>query len=90
MGVEGQFQKTAQLLLLQTHGERKDLAEQPNYTVLIDTRDRLVPQIGYIAQENMELGDGAVVHPLLKHYFEYFDGSCYRSRPWHRRIYPND
>jgi len=78
--------------LIQAHKGRKELADMPNYTVLIDTRDRLIPQVGYVAEENIVLDEdnGAVVHPLVKHYFEAFDGKCYQSRPWHRKIYPND
>uniref|UniRef100_A0A915CPF4 Hemimethylated DNA-binding domain-containing protein n=1 Tax=Ditylenchus dipsaci TaxID=166011 RepID=A0A915CPF4_9BILA len=72
------------------HKDRKDLLDLPNYTVLIDTRDRLHPQMGYVAEENVVLSSGAVVHPLVKHYFESFDGKCYKSRPWHQKVYPND
>jgi len=83
--------KAPEWWLKRAHKGRKELADLPNYTVLIDTRDRLIPQVGYVAEENIVLeDDGAVVHPLVKHYFEAFDGKCYQSRPWHRKIYPND
>ena len=54
---------------------RKDLKEQPNYTILIDTRDRLNPQIGYVAEENIMLAENSIIHPLIKHYFETFDSN---------------
>ncbi|KAL3090043.1 hypothetical protein niasHS_006495 [Heterodera schachtii] len=65
--------------------------DEPNYTLLIDTRDRLIPQIAYVVERNIVLlSSGAIVHPLVKHYFESFDGTCYKSRPWHKKVYPND
>ncbi|KAH7710745.1 hemimethylated DNA binding domain-containing protein [Aphelenchoides avenae] len=76
--------------LEKVHKGRKDWSDSPNYVVLIDTRDRLVPQLGYIVEENIELSKGAVVHPLVKHYFESFDGTCYKMRPWRKALYPND
>lgn len=67
------------------------MKDQPNYTVLIDTRDRLRSQIAYIAEENIFLDENAVIHPFVKNYFEKFNGvNYYNSRPWHRKIYPND
>lgn len=82
--------KAPEWWLRRAHKDRKDLLDLPNYTVLIDTRDRLHPQMGYVAEENIVVSSGAVVHPLVKHYFESFDGRCYKSRPWHRKVYPND
>ena len=32
------------------HGDHKEWRTQPNYAVLVDTRDRPVPQITYIPQ----------------------------------------
>lgn len=32
----------------------------PNYSVIIDTRDRLIPQLAYVVEENIELGEGRV------------------------------
>ncbi|KAI3421045.1 hypothetical protein GPALN_014672 [Globodera pallida] len=65
--------------------------DEPNYTILIDTRDRLIPQIAYVIERNIVLlSNNAIVHPLVKHYFESFDGTCYKSRPWHTKVYPND
>jgi hypothetical protein len=52
--------------------------------------DRLIPQIAYVLERNIFLSSGAIVHPLVKHYFESFDGTCYKSRPWHKKVYPND
>ncbi|VDN04547.1 unnamed protein product [Thelazia callipaeda] len=73
-----------------THKGRKDWSEMPNYSVLIDTRDRLVPQLAYIVQDNIELGEGSIFHPLIKHFFESFDGKHYIPRPWRKKVYPND
>uniref|UniRef100_A0A1I8B6Q8 YccV-like domain-containing protein n=1 Tax=Meloidogyne hapla TaxID=6305 RepID=A0A1I8B6Q8_MELHA len=64
--------------------------DEPNYTIIIDTRDRLVPQIAYVLERNVILSEGFIVHPLINHYFESFDGKCYKSRPWHKNVYPND
>uniref|UniRef100_A0A915NUT6 Hemimethylated DNA-binding domain-containing protein n=1 Tax=Meloidogyne floridensis TaxID=298350 RepID=A0A915NUT6_9BILA len=58
--------------------------DEPNYTIIIDTRDRLVPQIAYVLERNILLSEGGIVHPLINHYFESFDGKCYKSRPWHK------
>ncbi|VDN57608.1 unnamed protein product [Dracunculus medinensis] len=70
----------------------KDWSELPNYAVIIDTRDRLIPQVAYVVEENIELHEGWVcfLHPLIKNYFEYYDGKHYVSRPWHKKLYPND
>ncbi|MCP9259912.1 Hemimethylated DNA binding domain protein [Dirofilaria immitis] len=68
----------------------KEWSEMPNYSVIIDTRDRLIPQLAYVVEENIELGEGRVFHPLIKNYFEAFDGKHYSSRPWHKKVYPND
>ncbi|VDM91897.1 unnamed protein product [Onchocerca ochengi] len=76
--------------LEKTHKGRKEWSEMPNYSVIIDTRDRLIPQLAYVVEENIELGEGRVFHPLIKNYFEAFDGKHYSSRPWHKKVYPND
>jgi len=76
--------------LKKVHKGNKEWADEPNYTILIDTRDRLIPQIAYVVQQNVVISSGPVVHPLVKHYFESFDGTCYKSRPWHKSVYPND
>lgn len=53
--------------------ELQEWTNNPNYAVLIDTRDRLIPQLGYVAQENIELHSGRVFHGLLKNYMERYD-----------------
>jgi hemimethylated DNA binding protein len=60
------------------------LGDQPSYLCLIDSRDRLIPQIGYVAQENIDLAaEGVSVrHAFLDKYFERFDGKAYVPRPW--------
>ncbi|KAK5968762.1 Hemimethylated DNA binding domain protein, partial [Trichostrongylus colubriformis] len=55
------------------HKGNEAWTNNPNYAVLIDIRDRLVPQLGYIVQENIELHQGRIMHNLLKNYMERFD-----------------
>uniref|UniRef100_A0A7E4UPL9 YccV-like domain-containing protein n=1 Tax=Panagrellus redivivus TaxID=6233 RepID=A0A7E4UPL9_PANRE len=69
--------------------ERPDT--QPNYAVLIDMRGRLVPEMSYVVQENLERVGGRVIHPLADRYFEkYYADGTYRPRPWLRSVYPHD
>jgi len=64
---------------------------QPNYSILVDTRDRLQPQSTYVPQENLEVVTQVqVIHPDRDNYFEKFDGAQYLPRPWLRTIYPHD
>lgn len=66
-------------------------ANQPNYLVAIDTRDRLNPQFTYTPDDNLELLKYVkIIHPSLDDYFEYFDGTRYVPRPWLQEIYPKD
>ena len=37
------------------HGGHPEWKEQPNYAVLVDTRDRPAPQLTYVPQENIEV-----------------------------------
>lgn len=63
----------------------------PNYSILVDTRDRLTPQITYVPQENLEVVKSTkVFHPLIDHYFENYDGAQYIPRPWLQTLYPQD
>jgi len=71
--------------------DKPEYRTMPNYAVLIDTRDRLAPQMSYVVQENIEVVTGTVIfHPLVDDYFEHFDGKQYVPRPWLKTIYPND
>uniref|UniRef100_A0A7I5E5Y8 YccV-like domain-containing protein n=1 Tax=Haemonchus contortus TaxID=6289 RepID=A0A7I5E5Y8_HAECO len=74
------------------HKGNEAWTNNPNYAVLIDTRDRLVPQLGYIVQENIELHQGRIIHNLLKNYMEKYDETKqkYIPKPWLRAIYPDD
>lgn len=74
------------------HKGNKEWTNNPNYAVLIDTRDRLIPQLGYVAQENIELHSGRVFHGLLKNYMERYDEikQKYVPKPWLRAVYPDD
>lgn len=64
---------------------------QPNYAILVDTRDRLEPQTTYVPEENIEIVTNTkVLHPEVDDFFEMFDGAQYLPRPWLRVIYPHD
>ncbi|GAB1605016.1 clp protease adapter protein ClpF, chloroplastic-like isoform X1 [Argonauta hians] len=61
----------------------------PNYSILVDTRDRLAPQITYVPQENIQvISHTQIFHPEIDNYFEKYDGTQYLPRPSIRRIYP--
>ncbi|XP_060557516.1 F-box only protein 21-like [Ruditapes philippinarum] len=64
---------------------------QPNYAIIVDTRDRLAPQITYVPQENLEVVvNMQILHPSIEEYFEKFDGAQYLPRPWLKAVYPYD
>lgn len=69
----------------------QEWSERPNYLALIDTRDKAIPQIGYVIEENIEpVTDVKIIHPFLEKYFEGFKNRRYILRPWLQRIYPFD
>uniref|UniRef100_A0A8R1I3Z3 YccV-like domain-containing protein n=1 Tax=Caenorhabditis japonica TaxID=281687 RepID=A0A8R1I3Z3_CAEJA len=74
------------------HGENKHYADQPNYAVLMDTRDRLTPQLTYVPQENIQRDKGTVIHPLISKFFDSFDENRqrYLMRPVYKMWYPDD
>lgn len=73
------------------HRENRGWSRQPNYAILVDTRDRPAPQITYVPQENISvIKHTKVLHPSVDDYFEQFDGSQYLPRPWLRAIYRRD
>ena len=75
----------------QMHGNRPEWRKQPNYSVLVDTRDREGAQTTYVVQENMEVVKNTkILHPKLDDHFENYDGSQYLPRPWLRERYPLD
>ncbi|XP_023342689.1 uncharacterized protein LOC111712341 [Eurytemora carolleeae] len=77
--------------LKEMHKGNRGWSSQPNYAILVDTRDRPVPQITYVPQENMEIVKHTkILHPSVDDYFEHFDGSQYLPRPWLRAIYRRD
>jgi len=66
-----------------------DYEMQPNYSVLVDTRDRPSPQRTYVPQENLEVVTKThVIHPAIDEYFESYDGARYIPRPYLTKIYP--
>ncbi len=77
--------------LRQMHGQNGGWRQQPNYSMLVDTRDRPAPQVTYMPQENLEVvRQVKILHPSVDEYFEHFDGSQYLPRPWLKGIYPRD
>lgn len=73
------------------HGGHAEWKEQPNYAVLVDTRDRPAPQLTYVPQENIEpVKSITIKHPSVDDYFEKYDGSQYLPRPWLKTVYPRD
>ncbi|UMM14425.1 hypothetical protein L5515_002238 [Caenorhabditis briggsae] len=74
------------------HGDNKNFATQPNYAILIDTRDRFTPQMSYVVQENIQLDKGTIWHPLVEKFFDGFDEKRlkYIMRPVYKQYYPDD
>ncbi|KAF8782918.1 uncharacterized protein LOC129963403 isoform X1 [Argiope bruennichi] len=74
------------------HGKNnKEWRNMPNYSILVDTRDRLSPQLTYVPQVNIDLVKNTkIMHPLLDDHFESFDGAQYIPRPWLKSLYPQD
>ncbi|BFZ25200.1 hypothetical protein BsWGS_28239 [Bradybaena similaris] len=65
--------------------------KMPNYSVLVDVKDRPVPQVTYVPQENMEVITGTEIsHPDVDSYFDSFDGGQYIMRPALKYLYPHD
>ena len=46
---------------------------QPNYAILVDERDRAIPQLAYVPQEKLELASETINHFLGRKYFERWD-----------------
>lgn len=73
---------------------RKDKPQwriQPNYAILVDTRDRMTPQLTYVPQENIDIiSNVKIMHPGIENYFEGFDGAQYIPRPWLKAVFPHD
>lgn len=80
------------------------MRQQPNYRLLVDTKD-LPYQLGpmYAAQDELvaltpaELKaassqlspyESVIKHPIISEFFDFFDGKKFSPRPWLRRIYP--
>jgi len=83
--------RAPQQWLSEMHKNNPSWKTQPNYAVLVDTRDRPAPQITYVPQENVEvIKHTKILHPSTEDYFENFDGSQYLPRPWLRSIYQRD
>ncbi|XP_070568963.1 uncharacterized protein [Ptychodera flava] len=84
--------KAPEQWLKQMHpADKPHWRKQPNYSILVDTRDRPQAQVTYIPQENIEIvSNTKVIHPALDDYFEAYDGSQYLPRPWLRVLYPHD
>ena len=65
--------------------------KQPNYSVLVDVRDRTDVQTTYVVEENIEIiTDSHIEHPEVEAYFVSFDRDQYSPRPWLKELYPRD
>ena len=77
--------------LKQSGEENQDWMHQPNYLILVDTRDRPEPQFTYVPQDNLKIKKHArVIHPKLYDYFKDYDGAQYVPQLWLQIIYPKD
>lgn len=86
-----QSAKASENWLDQMHSGHPEWRKQPNYRVLVDTRDRTPAQATYVPQENIEVQRSVKVqHPKVNDHFEHFDGSQYIPRPWMKALYPMD
>ncbi|KAI8740953.1 F-box only protein 21 [Biomphalaria glabrata] len=71
--------------------DKRHWRKMPNYSLLVDVRDRPEPQMTYVPQENIELlTDTEIQHPNLQNYFDSFDGVKYIMRPALKYFYPRD
>ncbi|KAG8194189.1 hypothetical protein JTE90_024527, partial [Oedothorax gibbosus] len=69
----------------------REWRDMPNYSILVDTRDRMSPQLTYVPQVNLVvIKNTIIIHPLLENHFETYDGTQYIPRPWLRTLYPQD
>ncbi|CAD5116031.1 DgyrCDS4963 [Dimorphilus gyrociliatus] len=65
--------------------------DYPNYSIIVDTRDRPDGQTTYVAEENIEIvSNTKVMHPQTDKHFESWDGAQYIARPWLKELYPHD
>jgi len=65
--------------------------KMPNYSILVDTKDRSEAQTTYVPQENIEiLTQTEINHPTLWEYFDIFDGAQYIMRKAIQYYYPKD
>ena len=63
----------------------------PNYAILVDTRDRSQAQVTYVAQDNIKLAAKTkIIHPAVNHYFDKYDGRQYIARRTLKELYPDD
>ena len=57
----------------------------------MDTRDREEAQTTYVVQENMDIVDDTEIqHPEVSEFFDGFDGTQYKPRPYMKKLYPKD
>ena len=68
----------------------QEYRNKPNYSVLVDSRDRDV-QTTYVAEDNIEIvTDTVIKHPQVDEYFDFYDGAQYHMRPALKQMYPYD
>ncbi|CAF1055931.1 unnamed protein product [Rotaria sordida] len=72
------------------HQGHPEYRVQPNYSVLLDTRDRRAHKT-YIPQEHIEvIQNSKIVNAQLSDYFSFFDGTQYIMQQWLQEQYPLD
>jgi len=72
------------------HQGHPEYRTQPNYSVLLDTRDRRAHKT-YIPQEHIEvIKHTKIVNAQLSDYFSLFDGVQYIMQQWLHEQYPHD
>ncbi|CAF1509095.1 unnamed protein product, partial [Didymodactylos carnosus] len=65
---------------------REEYSTQPNYAVLLDTRDRKAHKT-YIPQEEIQVVTSTkIVNAQLEDYFELYDGAQYIMKPWMKEV----
>lgn len=76
--------------LAEHHEGHSEYRIQPNYAVLLDTRDRRAHKT-YIPQEHVEvIKHTKIVNAQLSDYFSHFDGVQYIMQSWLQEQYPLD
>ena len=69
----------------------KEIENQPNYLVMVDTHYRPLPQFTYVPQDEIvTIHNERIKHPSLDSYFVDFNETSYKPRLWLHVRYPLD